>query len=304
MNEELSQYLDYLLYQKKYSTNTIDAYGRDISMFFKFMVKEGYDIKSVDQVLIRNFLQEETSNDKSKRSNQRRIIALRRFYDWLLKQGYVDTNPFKLISTPKVEKTLPKFLFDQEVETLFQENSKRTDRFAKRDQAIIELFYASGLRVSELSNLTLQNINFRQRIIRIIGKGNKERIVPFTNQCLDAINDYINGCRKQILEENCIDKPTNYLFLNKYGEKLSPRGIEYTMQSIEKKTGVFLSLHPHALRHSFATHLLNNGADLRTIQELLGHSSLQTTQIYTHISTKDMIEEYEKAFPRQNKSEK
>jgi len=301
MNEELRLYLDYLENQKQYSVNTIDAYARDINMFFKFMVNEGYDIKTVDQVLIRNFLREQTENDKSKRSNQRRIIALRKFYDWLLKKEYVDTNPFKLISSPKPDKKLPEVLFDEEVNKLLEENGKREDKFAKRDQAIIELFYASGLRLSELSNLTLQQVNFRQRIIRVVGKGNKERIVPFTMRCADCLRDYIDNCRNAIFEEKAIKNPTSYLFINKDGNHITPRGIEYILTSIEKKTGVYVKLHPHMLRHSFATHLLNKGADLRTIQELLGHSSLSTTQIYTHVSTSEMIDGYQKAFPRARK---
>ena len=295
MEEELSQYLDYLLYQKKYSTNTVDAYSRDISMFFKFMKQEGYSLTNVDLYLIRNFLKEETDLNKSKRSNERRLIALRKFYDYLLKKEIVTSNPFRLISSPKLDKTLPHVLYDEEIQKIFEENKKRTDRFALRDEAILELFYVSGLRLSELSNLTFQNVNFKERIIYVYGKGKKERIVPFTSDCKDTLEEYINVCRKKIIEDNG-GKNNNYLFLNKYGKKISPRGIEYIMTSIESKTSVFLSLHPHTLRHSFATHLLSNGADLRTIQELLGHSSLQTTQIYTHVSTKDLIEEYNRCF--------
>ena len=298
MNEELRLYLDYLENQRKYSTHTLDAYGRDISMFFEFMVQEGYTITNVDQTLIRNFLRHEVENNKQKSSNQRRLVALRKFYDWLLKNQYVESNPFTLITSPKADKNLPTILYEKEVEELLSKNSNRKDYFAKRDQAILELFYASGLRVSELVSLTLQNINVKQRYARILGKGNKERIVPFTIRCQEALKEYIEGNRVDCITKNKIEKPTNYLFINKYGNRITSRGIEYILKSIDRKTGLNLSLHPHTLRHSFATHLLNKGADLRTIQELLGHESLQTTQIYTHVSKEDMLEEYKKAFPR------
>lgn len=301
MLQIVEDYIEYLRLQKNYSLNTIDAYYRDINMFLEFMNDENYTLQSVDSILIRNFLSHETMNNKSKRSNSRRIIALRRFFDYLLKKNIVNSNPFLLVKTPKIDKKLPEFLYIEEIQKLFEENVKRDDFYAKRDQAIIELLFASGLRVTELVNLTLQNINLKMRILNIIGKGNKQRRVPFSKSSQQALEEYINTTRKQLLIKNNIEEGSVYVFLNEFGHKLTSRGVEYILNSIEKKTGVTLSLHPHKFRHTFATHLLNQGLDLRTIQELMGHSSLSSTQVYTHVSNKKMMEEYQKAFPRRKR---
>ena len=297
----LDQYLSYLREQKQYSEHTIDSYKRDIDMFFEFAKNEGYNLENVDTNLIRNFLRYEVEQGISKRSNQRRIIALRRYYEWLLKNKMVKFNPFISIKTPKIEHKLPSFLHEEEVEILLEYNAKREDFLAKRDHAIIVLLYSSGLRVSELVNLRLQDISLRQRTMRILGKGKKERIVPFSNFALTAINDYLNNCRNFILHKNQIDKPCNSLFLNSSGETLTERGVQYILKKIEEKTGVNLDLHPHKMRHTFATHLLEKGADLRTIQEILGHSSLETTQVYTHVTTSKMVDTYKNSFPRAKK---
>jgi integrase/recombinase XerC len=301
MEETLELYLTYLKDQRNYSDHTIDSYRRDIEMFFVFAKDEGYTIESVDTNLIRNFLRYEVVKGISKRSNQRRIIALRRYYEWLLKYKYIKYNPFISIKTPKNDINLPSFLHEEEVETLIEADAKREDFFAKRDHAIIILLYASGLRVSELVNLKLQDVNLRHRSMRILGKGRKERIVPFSNVALEAINDYLQNCRNLILEKNQIDKPTNAMFLNNKGEQITSRGVQYILKKVEDKTGVHLDLHPHKMRHTFATHLLEKGADLRTIQELLGHASLETTQVYTHVTTSKMIDTYKNAFPRAKK---
>lgn len=301
MTDELEKYIEYLRYIKNYSNNTIDAYFKDISKFLLFANNQGYTLKEIDSIVIRNFLRNELTNNISKRSNQRRLVALRRYFNWLVENKYVKSNPFLFISSPKLDKRLPDVLYDKEVEVLFNENKKRSDFLAKRDEAIIELLYTSGIRVSELVNLTLQNINMRQRVMRIIGKGNKERVVPFSNSCLNTLNDYLEDTRVEILRRNPQAKKTSYVFLNNKGEKLTARGVEYILTSIERKTGVFLNLHPHKMRHSFATHLLDKGADLRTIQELMGHESLDTTTIYTHVSSKQVIDTYKNVFPRAKK---
>lgn len=204
-----------------------------------------------------------------------------------------------MISSPKGEKKLPDFLTTNEIDLLLDENKKRTDELADRDQAILELLYASGLRASELINLTLQDINMRERIIRVFGKGSKERIVPFSKTARCAIEQYMQESRPKLLTNN--PKGENHIFLNSHGEKLTYRGLEYILSEVEKKTGIYLKLHPHKLRHSFATHLLNEGADLRTIQELLGHESIGTTQIYTHVTYSEMKNTYDKSFPRARK---
>lgn len=301
MLEIVEDYLSYLQYQKNYSMKTIDSYRRDIEKFLLFMNQENYTLNSVDTTLIRNFLAHETMKNISKRSNSRRIIALRRFYEYLVKKKVVSSNPFLLVSSPKIEKKLPDFLYIEEIEKLFNENEKRKDFLAPRDQAIIELLFSSGLRVSELVDLTLQSINLRERLMRITGKGSKERLVPFSFKTQKTLTFYLENTRKEILSNNQITLGSNYVFLNNRGEKLTTRGVEYILNTVESKTGVNLSLHPHKFRHTFATHLLNQGLDLRVIQELMGHSSLASTQVYTHVSNQKMTEEYLKAFPRRKR---
>lgn len=301
MENTLELYLKFLKEQKNYSDNTIDSYRRDIDIFLMFIKDEGFNLKNVDTNLIRNFLRRETEKGLSKRTNQRRVIAMRRYYDWLLKYKFVSYNPFVTIKAPKHDSNLPDFLHEEEVETLIEADAKREDFLAKRDHAIITLLYTSGLRVSELVNLKLQDINLRHRTMRIVGKGKKERIVPFSNSALDAINDYLNNCRNLILNKNHIQVPTNAVFINNLGQQLTTRGVQYILKRIEDKTGVNLDLHPHKMRHTFATHLLEKGADLRTIQEILGHTSLETTQVYTHVTTSKMIDTYKNAFPRAKK---
>ena len=298
MLEIVNEYASYLLYQKNYSKETIDSYTRDINKFLDFMNNENYTLNSVDSTLIRNFLAHETLDGISKRSNARRVIALRQFYEYLVKNNYVEFNPFIVISTPKVDKKLPEFMYLEEINNLFELNSQRKDFLMHRDQAIIELLFSSGLRVSELVNLTLQDLNLKERMMRIVGKGNKERIVPFSLKTQKTLNVYLENTRKELIANSGNNIGTNYVFLNNRGEKLTTRGVEYILQEIENKTGVTLSLHPHKFRHSFATHLLNQGLDLRTIQELMGHASLSSTQVYTHVSNQKMHDEYEKAFPR------
>ena len=298
MLEIVNEYASYLLYQKNYSKDTIDSYTRDINKFLEFMNNENYTLNSVDSTLIRNFLAHETLDGISKRSNARRVIALRQFYEYLVKNNYVEFNPFIVISTPKVDKKLPEFMYLEEINNLFELNSQRKDFLMHRDQAIIELLFSSGLRVSELVNLTLQDLNLKERMMRIVGKGNKERIVPFSLKTQKTLSIYLENTRKELIANSGNNIGTNYVFLNNRGEKLTTRGVEYILQEIENKTGVTLSLHPHKFRHSFATHLLNQGLDLRTIQELMGHASLSSTQVYTHVSNQKMHDEYEKAFPR------
>ena len=301
MLEILEKYLDYLKFQKNYSPNTIDSYKRDIDKFLIYMNEEDYTLQSIDLTLIRNFLARETIGRISKRSNARRIVALRQFFDYLVKEKVVNNNPFNIVSTPKIDKKLPEVLFNEDLNKLLSLNAERKDFLMERDQAILELLFASGIRVSELTELTLQNINIKERTMRIFGKGRKERIVPFSLSCQKSLQKYLDSTRKELLNKNekTINKP--YVFLNGRGEKLTPRGVQYILNSIEKKTGLTMSLHPHKLRHSFATFLLEQGLDLRVIQELLGHSSLATTQVYTHVSKKKIQDVYLKSFPRQKK---
>ncbi len=313
MNKQTYDFLDYIQNERKYSLKTVDSYKSDIEKFFDFLLKEGVLMDEVDQIVIRNFLTDELNAGISKRSCKRRLSSLRQFYAYLVEKKMVKENPFLLIDSPKTDKKFPHALYKDQIQEILKENAKRKDDLAIRDQAILSLLYYCGLRASELVDLTLQDINFRTRIVRVIGKGNKERLVPFTEECKVAVQRYINESRPALLAKKNVS--TSLLFLSdrvsyptmddKTGEikepKMTTRGLEYILDEIEKKTGTFVGLHPHLLRHSFATHLLENGADLRVIQELLGHASLNTTQVYTHMSSEAMKQAYIDAFPRARK---
>ena len=299
MNKLTSDFEYYLLNQRNYSPQTASAYLRDIDLFLNFIFKEGVDIKDVDVIVIRNFLTEELNRGVSKRSCKRRLCSLNHFYKYLVKKKYIRDNPFIFVDSPKIEKKFPKTLYADQVREILDLNRKRTDELAIRDQAIISTLYFTGIRANELVTLKTQQVSLSQRLIRVIGKGDKERIVPITEECRKDIDTYMKTTRAELFSKSKEKEP--YLFLNKNGDKLTVRGLEYILDEIELKTGTFVGLHPHILRHSFATHLLENGADLRVIQELLGHESLNTTQIYTHVTEEAMIQTYSSAHPRAHK---
>ena len=299
MNKPTKEFLDYLKFGKNCSEATILSYQHDIEKFFAFLFKEDVNMDEVDQIVIRNFFTEEISNGVSKRSCKRRLTALKQFYKYLYKQGYVKDDPFLFINSPKIEKKYPRVLYKEQIEEILNENRKREDELALRDQAILSLLYFCGLRASELCGLELQNIYLKQRVLKVYGKGRKERIVPFNDECKKDIEMYLKVSRTNLLSKN--KELSKKLILNNNGHSLTVRGLEYILDSIELKTGTFLNLHPHILRHSFATHLLENGADLRIIQELLGHESINTTQIYTHVTEEAMQEAYSSCHPRAHK---
>lgn len=255
----------------------------------------------VDQIVIRNFLTEELNRGVSKRSCKRRLSTLRHFYSYLVKENVVKDNPFVFIRAPKTETKYPHALYKEQIQTIFEENAKRTDELAARDQAILELLYYSGIRAAELVTLNIQDVNIPKRYVYVLGKGNKRRTVPFTADCQKCLLDYSNKLRPQLLARS--NSLSSAFFLNAKGERLTTRGLEYILDKIEEKTGNFVDLHPHLLRHSFATHLLENGADLRVIQELLGHTSINATQVYTHVTVETMQKEYGAAHPRAKKKE-
>ena len=299
MNKPAADFLLYLKHERNYSEKTIESYRRDINKFLKFIDQEGVDMEDIDVIVIRNFLTDELNNGVSKRSCKRRLSALKHLYKYLFVRGYVKDNPFIFIGGPKTDKKLPRVLYKEQIEEIFKQNRKRTDELAYRDQAILSVLYYSGIRASELCNIEMPDLNLRQRIIRITGKGNKERLVPFNDECKNDIENYLKCSRGEFLSRTKM-MPKN-LFLTKNGDPLTVRTLEKILDAIELKTGTFVNLHPHILRHSYATHLLENGADLRIIQELLGHASINATQVYTHVSEEAMVEAYSSAHPRAHK---
>lgn len=299
--KEIDLFIDHLTYDLNYSAQTIKSYKNDIETFYQFIFSQGVDIDDVDTQIIRNFLSTEIQNGKTKTTCCRRIACLRHFFDFLLDKELIHENCFLFITAPKKDVRYPDVLYLEQVETLFNRNRLRTDELMLRDQAIIELLYASGLRVSELVNVKLSDMDIKNRTIRVLGKGRKERIVMFSKSCQQTLIDYLKNSREKILRRNKADFSLDYLFLNTFGRKLSTRGVQYILEDIQNKTGCHYGLHPHLLRHTFATHLLEGGADLRVIQELLGHESINTTQIYTHVTEEAMKSQFNMSHPRAKK---
>lgn len=296
MNKATLEFLDYLERERNYSKQTIVSYKEDIGLFFVFLANEDIAMDDVDLPVIRNFLSQELEKGISKRTCKRRLSALRLFYSFLLREEYVKDNPFYYIDAPKVETKYPDTLYKDQIEKLFEKNAERSDKLAIRDQAILKLLYYSGLRAAELIGLEMHMINMRDRVVRVMGKGRKERLVPFSEDCKKSLENYLTNLRPELFKKG--HPPSMKVFLNNQGKELTNRGLEYILKKVEEKAGVELHLHPHIFRHSFATHLVDNGADLRIIQELLGHKSLNATQVYTHISEESMKSNYLAAHPR------
>ncbi len=299
--KEIDEFLDYLKYVLNYSDKTISSYKIDIVSFYNFIFSEAIDIDDVDEGIIRNYLSTQLSNNISKKTCCRRLSALRHFYSYLVDKNIVEHNPFIFVSSPKKEIRYPRALYIEQIDNLFKLNSERTDDLMLRDQCILELLYASGVRVSELVKIKLVDIDFHARSIRILGKGKKERIVPFNKSAQLALKNYVSKSRDKLISKHPDSLKEDYLFFDANGRVLTSRGVEYILKEIEKKTGCNYGLHPHLLRHTFATHLLEGGADLRVIQELLGHESLNTTQIYTHVTEEAMKHQFEVSHPRSKK---
>lgn len=299
---ELNDFLEYLNLVLNYSPQTIKSYRIDILSFYQFIFSQGVDIFDVDALIIRNYLSTEIKKGISKKTCCRRLSALRHFYNFMVDNNYTKNNPFIFIHSPKKEIRYPRALYIEQIDTLFKANMERKDDLMLRDQCILELLYASGIRVSELIKIKMVDIDFANRSIRILGKGKKERIVPFNKSCQKALKKYVSESRDKLMAKYAPSLKTDYLFFNANGRGLTSRGVEYILKSIEAKTGLNYGLHPHLLRHTFATHLLDGGADLRVIQELLGHESINTTQIYTHVSEEAMRNQFESSHPRAKKA--
>ena len=312
MNKPEQEFLNYLVTERNYSLKNAKSYQEDIDLFCEYIFKEGTLMEDVDVLTIRNFLTEELARGVSKRSCKRRLCSLRHFYKYMVNVGYIKDNPFILMKAPKTETKYPHGLYKEQIQELFKRNAERTDNLKNRDQAILYLLYYSGVRAQELVTLNIQSVYMRERLVRVLGKGNKERVIPFSEDCKKVLKNYIDNDRPALVmkyiewqkkhqDKKEKDSMMSPLFFNAQGGPLTTRGLEYILDAIQEKTGLFVGLHPHILRHSFATHLLENGADLRVIQELLGHESINATQVYTHVTEEAMKDTYEKAFPRAKK---
>lgn len=279
------------LQNKNFSPHTIRSYRADLQEFLLFFKKRNQnDLCYFTSANIRSFLAAlQTQHQPARNTVLRKIASLRSFASFLLEQGQLERNPFKLLPAPKRERILPKFLSVEETERLL-DTAAHSKHFAARDKALFELMYSSGLRRSEVTGLRVKDIDFFNGIVKVFGKGSKERLVPVTDAALDALKTYL-ACRKN-------PQPDDALFLNKNGKPLTGDGLAYIFKNTAIASHLARKVTPHSLRHSFATHLLNNGCDLRSLQEMLGHKSLAATQVYTHVSLEKLKSVYDHAHPK------
>ncbi len=289
----LDSYIDFLTYQKSYSEETIKSYYEDLTEFITFSEEEGINLLKVKNEDIRKFLIKLDDKNNKASTISRKISSLKGFYKYLLNREHIKKNPFSLIKSPKKEKRLPRFFYYNEIEELFSSVDISTS-LGKRNLAILEVLYATGVRVSELVNIKVLDINEDE--IKVLGKGNKERIVRLGEYARDSIDSYLNNGYDSLNTTN-----SEYLFINKNGKKLTTRGVRYILDQLINNTTLNKKISPHMLRHSFATHLLNEGCDILSVQELLGHESLTATSIYTHITNDRLKEVYFKTHPRARK---
>ena len=296
--KEVNDYLDYLQYEKNYSKYTILNYKDDIEEFIDYIESEGLEFKDIVYSDIRFYLMYLKDNKHDDNSSiDRKLSSLRGFYKYLANNNIVQTNVFSLVNGVKKAKKLPRFFEYNELEELF--NACNLDNaLGQRDRLILEMLYATGVRVGELVNVKIEDIDESSRTILILGKGNKERYVTYGDYCSEILDLYL---KEGYAKLNINNSP--YLFLNSKGGRISDRGVRYILDQIIKKTSIKKNISPHMIRHSFATHLLNAGADLLSVQKLLGHESIKATQIYTHVTTDRLKEVYFKNFPRAKKKD-
>jgi len=291
METSISQFLDYLSFERGLSKNTLTAYGRDLNKFTTYLKKRNIpSFKDVKKSDITDFMLSQKDRGLSAGSIARGLVAMKVFFRFLTKEGFLKTDIANVIETPRLWKHLPEALSLDEVDKLLSTPNLK-DWIGMRDKACLELIYATGFRVSEIVNLNIQDINFELGVVRCLGKGSKERVVPFGKAAKVAIKRYIDRVRSKLIKSNS----ENGLFLTRLGRKMSRQMFWKIIKRYAKKARIDKNIKPHMLRHSFATHLLERGADLRVVQEMLGHSSISTTQIYTHIN-KDRLKSIHKKF--------
>lgn len=289
-------FLQYLIIERHYSELTRKAYDEDISDFHDFLAETGEaSFLAVELADVRIYLGVLNEKQYSRNTVSRKISSLRAFYQFLLKNEVVKENPFSYIHLKKKSLRLPRFFYEKEMESLF-EAVKGDEPLDFRNEALLEVLYGTGIRVSECCGICLKDIDFELGILLVHGKGNKERYVPFGHYAEEAIRTYLKLGREVLMTK--YGKQHDYLFINHHGDAITATGVEYVLNQVIKKSSLTSEIHPHMLRHTFATHLLNNGADMRTVQELLGHASLSSTQIYAHVTKEHLQKDYRAFHPR------
>ena len=286
MNENLENYRNYLKYERAYSDNTVGAYMNDLNKYEEFLKKDILESNTEDLEKYLKYIKNLESTTVA-----HKITSIRSYFNYNIKRGIVSVNPADKVSRPKLTKHLPEYLTEEEVGKLLDVEVKSP--YDYRNKTILELLYSSGIRISELVNIKTPNYDSEECLIRIMGKGSKERIVPLGDYAINIMNDYMNNYRPLINK-----KHTDYVFVNNRGDKISRQFIFKVIKKEALKKGIKKDISPHTLRHTFATHLLKNGADLRIIQELLGHENISTTQIYTHVTNNKLKSDYETYFPK------
>lgn len=287
------KFLEKLKYEYNYSDLTINGYDYEITKFLDYLNDNHLDYRKINLDMIRNYLKYLDNLKYKKNSVSKNLSSLRSYYKFLTEEKVILNNPFKNISNPKKDKKLPDFLNYEEINKLF-DCADTTTPLGLRNRCILEILYDTGIRVSELVNLKISDIEFDRKIINVLGKGKKERIVYYGDYLQEVLEKYINDSRKYLLN----NKSSEYLILNNNGSKITTRGVEYIIDKMVNEAAIKHKISPHVLRHTFATHMLNGGADIKSIQQLLGHESLSTTGIYTHITNDVLRKEYLKNHPR------
>jgi len=300
VKDEIGEFLNHLTYERNVSPNTIAAYRDDLESFLSFlcndyfsMTREQLDLRRVDHLTIRAYLAHLARRKLSRSSIARHLSALRTFFKFLMREGHMEANPARTVTTPKREKHLPSVMQPSDIALLLEQPDLESP-LGIRDRAWLELLYASGLRIGELVGIDVDEIELRARLVKVRGKGSKERIVPFGSKAEEALHAYL-AIRNDLIPASSEE---HALFVNYRGQRITQRSVRRLFDGYLRKASLRAGISPHTMRHSFATHLLNAGADLRGIQELLGHSSLSTTQKYTHLNDWQLIAVYKKAFPR------
>lgn len=293
MEKEINNFIEYLKYQRNYSDFTCNNYKKDLNEYNSFILSNKINYKNMDYNDAKEYVIYLNKKNDAKSTISRKLSSLRTFYKYLVLNNKVESNPFLLVSSPKKEKRIPKFINYNNMEEILNVPNIKTKE-GQRERVILEVLYASGVRVSELVNIKLKDIDFSNKNILIFGKGSKERLVSFGDYALEYINLYLKEGRNLLLD----GVKSDYLIVGKKSEKLTTRRVEQIIDDIIKRTSIKLNITPHMFRHTFATHLLDNGCDLLVVQELLGHASLSSTEIYTHVSNEHLREVYLKCHPR------
>lgn len=298
MEQKIKLFLQYIAIERHFSVETIKAYQQDLRLFIQFMRSElgDCDWGDVDATLIRAWLSQLYDQQAASTTINRKLSTMRSFFQFLVDNHMLDGNPFSEVQVKQHPQHLPHYFRPKELDILFRTVNEKKTPLRLRNIALLEILYGTGMRVSEVANLTLGQIDFSREMIHVYGKGGKERFVPLGSYAKKALYEYVPTLRVELMNKN--HQKHDVVFVNRLGAPISSAGIEYVLKQVMKATGTGNEMHPHMFRHTYATDLLNNGADLRSVQELLGHVNLSTTQIYTHISRERLQADYRKYFPR------